>query len=165
VGHTLVSTIIDLARENDILHILPLAFYSICSSHTAKELLEASEQLEESAHELSVFDQRVVIKGWHSLVERQATETFKWLAQEDIFAIICTGYACAKHRRNHLCKYWFPRVNCSALDAWQLGWEKDYCKACVSKSKELHDSGRRKIWEELPLFFGLPEWEELTKKK
>jgi hypothetical protein len=55
-GYTLVSAVINLGRENDILHILPLAFYIICSSHTAKELIEAMEQSEGSALELSVFD-------------------------------------------------------------------------------------------------------------
>jgi hypothetical protein len=30
-------TIINLARENDILHILPAAFYTICTSLNGKE--------------------------------------------------------------------------------------------------------------------------------
>jgi hypothetical protein len=161
---TLFFDIINLARETDILSVLPVAFYIICSAFTAKELVEAMEESEGSAHELHVFDQRAVIKGWNSLVERQATETFKWLVQEDTFATICTTNECAINRRQHLHEYWFPRVNCSALVAWQLEWEKKYCKACMRKSKALHNAGRRKIWEELPLFFGLPGWEELTKK-
>jgi hypothetical protein len=160
----ILFAVINLARENDTLSVLPVAFYMICSSLTAKELVEAMEGSEGSAYELSVFDQRAVIKGWNSLVERQATETFKWLVQEDIFATICTAYECPRNRRPHLHEYWFPRVNYSALVTWQLGWEKKYCKACLWKSKELHNAGRRKVWEELPLFFGLPGWEELTKK-
>ena len=165
VGCALVSAVINLGRENDILHILPVAFYIICRCHTGKELIEAMEQSEGPAlRELSVFDRRAVIKGWHSLVERQATETLKWLVQEDIFITICTAYECPRNRRQHLHEYWFPQVSCSALEAWRSGWDEDYCKACALKSKELHDSGRRKIWEELPLFFGLPGWEELTKK-
>ena len=129
-----------------------------------KEFVEVMERFEGSARELSVFDQRAVIKGWHTLVERQAKETLKWLVQDDTFATICTANACAANRRDRLHEYWFPHVSCSALEAWQLGWEKDFCKACMRKSKELHNTGRRKIWEELPLFFGLPGWEELTKK-
>ncbi|KIM82681.1 hypothetical protein PILCRDRAFT_70265 [Piloderma croceum F 1598] len=158
-------TIINLARENDVLSVLPGAFYAICTLHDMKEFVEAMERSEGSATELSVFDQRVVIKGRHSLLERQATETYKWLWQEDTFAAICTANNCAKNRRELLHMYWFPQVSCSALATWQLEWEKNYCKACVRKSKELHNAGRRKIWEELPLFFGLPGWEELTKKK
>jgi hypothetical protein len=63
VGYDLVSAVVNLGRENGILHILPLAFYIICSSHTAKELIETMEQSEGSAHELSVFDQKAIIKG------------------------------------------------------------------------------------------------------
>ncbi|KIM91580.1 hypothetical protein PILCRDRAFT_733 [Piloderma croceum F 1598] len=166
VGHDAsLFAVINLARENDILHILPAAFYIACTCLNGKEFIEAMESLEAPTHELSVFDQRVVIKGWHSIVEKQAKTTFRWLVREDIFAPICTTDDCTNGRKDILIFMWFPKPDCMGLTPWLSWWNANCCNACIRKSKGLHDSGRRKIWEELPLFFGLPGWEELTKKK
>lgn len=48
-----------------------------------------------------------------------------------------------------------------ALIRWKSAWENELCTECGKEAKEIHDAGREKIWEMLPLFFGLPSWTDL----
>ena len=100
--NALLFAVINLTRENDILHILPAAFYAACASLNGKEFIEAMENPEVNTHELSVFDQRVVVKGWDSVVERQARTTFRWLTQKHSLAPICISDDCTHKKKDLL---------------------------------------------------------------
>lgn len=40
---------------------------------------------------------------------------------------------------------------------------KNFCPECRRVLEEDAEAGRKKVWEQLPLVFGLPSWEDLTK--
>ncbi|KAJ6584598.1 hypothetical protein B0H19DRAFT_1105694 [Mycena capillaripes] len=51
------------------------------------------------------------------------------------------------------------------LDPWRkfgpVGWTNRLCAACEEAAKVPYDAGRKKAWNLLPTFFGLPGWNEL----
>jgi len=97
--------IINLARENGILTLLPTAFYAIWSHLDVMEFFEA---MEESTHELSVPDQRTAIKGRDAMLCWQRISTFGWLEEEENFKPICTSNDCAKNRNKLLKNIYLP---------------------------------------------------------
>ena len=53
---------------------------------------------------------------------------------------------------------------CVPLAQWDPTDENaGLCQFCVVTSKQLHNEGRTKVWQELPSTFDLPGWDELLR--
>jgi len=161
-------TTINLAREYNMLSILPAVFCRICSMLDIHHMVEAFEASDGTAYALSLLDQRVMIKGRYALTGTLAQRTFRWLTNEDVFTSICiTPQKCADKRKAFVVNYWLPTPTLSAMEPWK-DWEADwatyFCKPCIAKSKRLHHVGRQQMWNELPSVFGLSVWKDLTSK-
>jgi hypothetical protein len=160
---TFFLTIIHIARESDCLSVLPTVLFQFCERFGVKGMIGALQQSDGTGYEMSLADQRLAVAGWHTLIEMQAKETFIWLVNNDGCS---QPDVCGKIKNNILHTIWFPVPRSGmALVRWDPTWEKRCCKACMRKSKLLHNEGRQKIWDDLPNIFGLPGWEELTRQK
>ncbi|KAJ7185867.1 hypothetical protein C8R46DRAFT_1343049 [Mycena filopes] len=47
------------------------------------------------------------------------------------------------------------------IDEWPGDWSDRLCGVCEETAKAYHEACRRKGWDLLPTFFGLPKWEDL----
>lgn len=163
-----------IARETNALRLLPLAFYSVVTSH-----LPEDASVDDDDDEFSEF--------WGGEVD-----TWSKLSKEDLARI---AFGREKLRRAFYLKmgkflYEPSPENCldehcdlykSMLraDTWWIEQSgrsdvlsrhivddfterlADLCPVCEEALRSSIEEGRRKIWEKLPSYFGLQDWEAL----
>lgn len=159
----------NLAREQNLLCVLPLALYQCCSMYTAKQLVTGVRGQFDA---LSADNIPACFTGWSALGHTQYTTTLAWIDSPDSTYLNCTSPAlCADIRKEILHKISFPRVQFMGKYSWSdpSDFRYDYgiddmCSSCNSVAEELHNVGRAKFWEALPGIFGLPDWAELRKE-
>jgi hypothetical protein len=147
---------IELAHQYDVPQILPWAFYGCCYYLTFKQICQPGSPQQPS---LSREDVQTCMVGWQKLIEHQSRDTFAWLSA-----------ACSSEKsevcnatRKKLRRHFAPVAACKALDPWGP-WQQGLCLQCAADVKVSHESGRKKIWDKLPSFFGLPSWTQLLKE-
>jgi hypothetical protein len=154
------ADVVNLAREMNILSILPAAFYRCCESYTTGEILGGRRRQDGSMAIMSIHDQRICLLGRDKLAQLQANETFVWLMtdEDDIY---CNGSSCEDDRKTLVRDLLILSKPCLALHRWRPSWERQLCNSCLEKFKDKFAAGRKRIWTILPSMFDLPSWEEL----
>ncbi|KAF7362277.1 BTB domain-containing protein [Mycena venus] len=142
-----------VARENNIQSALPCAYF--------RAVLYGNKRLFDGVGQgvyLTPVDQRRCILGREALLRVQAQDgyTFGWLHSADGN---CTDPArCNTVTINILRK--------TSLDLYVLsrpsGGHSGRCPSCHQHRQDSWNAGRKRIWEELPSFFELRPWSELT---
>ncbi|KAJ7125130.1 hypothetical protein C8R44DRAFT_782400 [Mycena epipterygia] len=151
--------IVTLARENDILSVLPCAYYRAVKYYGRAELFDGVPRGDGTSAFLAPIDQRRCVLGREKLIRTQSEPgyTFAWLRSWTHGD--CTDpKTCAEVRDSNMRKCW------GSAGLWALSpyseW-KPFCVSCKQHMKEEMVAGRKKIWEELPGFFDLLSWSEL----
>ncbi|KAJ7188689.1 hypothetical protein C8R46DRAFT_28025 [Mycena filopes] len=150
--------IITLARENDLLTVLPCAYFRAVLHYSAKELFDG---FDETSVVPSPFDQRQCILGRDTLIKARFERryTLGWLMGLEFPG--CTAPAeCARARFIRLQFY----MQCNPL--WIMNRSKHqehdmFCAVCERFASSYTAAGRQKLWDDLPGFFDLPPWAEL----
>lgn len=154
-----ITDVVDFAREQALLSILPTAFYFSCR-FTNEQILRGRERPDSSIARLGPEDQIRCVIGREKLFELQATETFGWLTAS---AIDCNTKRCAIAKARIMKEIWMPPTTIvRALNVWSPSWVTDLCHKCEAEAIRKHKEGREKIWSILPSIFGLPSWDDLT---
>ena len=163
----LIFEAINLARETNMLFLLPAAMEYCCAVHTIHDILNGVQRPNKTPIFLSVEDQTACLSGWYELIHRQAEETYRWLdrnAEGTLFPECQRRSRCTDGRRRIFYSMSHPVTCCVPLEPWQgADWEKHMCATCNAASQAQHERGRQNVWNELPSFFGLPGWAELLK--
>ncbi|KAF7315146.1 BTB domain-containing protein [Mycena indigotica] len=167
--HGLHVDVLALARENNILSVLPVAFYSILHDYRHVEWLDGLERPDGTKAVLAPNELRICVTSSSRMfrIPLQTGYTFSWL-YESPSADICR---CVTE-----CSQW--RLKISQLF---INFNSDYagaalfpdpdqvevflqssCLPCQNEIRKATQNGRKKAWEDLPSFFGLPGWDELT---
>jgi hypothetical protein len=154
---------VDLAREFNLLRLLPAAFYQCCRDYTYRQILQGRQRPGGSVTILSVEDQETCLLGKETLMASQVHETFRWL-EIDAQDGACTTETCISARRKIFQSLWYPEPKCAALFSWKLDWNSQLCEDCAVTCPPRHEAGRAAIWSALPSIFGLPDWQELLKE-
>lgn len=161
----LVFRAITLARETNMLFVLPCAMAICCQSYTIHDILNGVGSPDYPHMLLSTEDQRACLSGWYDLIHMQAKETFKWLdphMRDTLFPDCVSRARCTKARARILYSMSHPISLCNPFSLFV--WEMVMCVNCTIISKVQHEKGRTNIWNDLPSFFGLPGWDELLKE-
>jgi hypothetical protein len=148
---------IELAHKFDLPEILPWAFYGCCYYLTFAQICQPEDPLMPF---LSPEDIKICMVGWERLVVHQARDTYGWLhdiCQSDDSDTCNTS-------REKLRQYFSPLPSCKALERWASPWKDGLCHQCAVGAEMAHEAGRKKIWDKLPMFFGLPSWSRLLNK-
>lgn len=171
--HAVTRDTINLAREvHCVDYILPSAFHALCCENVHKAILEATRD-DGSKSLLSPEDQVIVITGWAKGRDFQRRVSMRWLLSEEelppLYEYCMTSPLSCIHARGRLIRSMghldaVPPI--AALWNWEyLPEEKDkMCKSCLDVAEFSHTRGREAFWDNLPSFFGLPEWPELLKE-
>ncbi|KAJ7188685.1 hypothetical protein C8R46DRAFT_1055489 [Mycena filopes] len=157
--------VVALARENNILSILPLAYYRILrAASSADDLFESRSRTDGTKASLESIDLRRCVSARERLTSAQLKPGYSrgWY-WSFIPGIDCTGL--------QLCAEMGAKLRQVSIDSpafkpfanvklWE-GFNEIYCNACSSDITEMNTAGRKRMWDELPGFFGLPAWGEL----
>jgi hypothetical protein len=158
--------IISLAREQGLYAILPAVFYIIIIRLDLDSAYDPIQRGDGSTAVLSAEDHIMCTRAWWQLIRDQAELTFSWLDTNGSWKGEC-NFPCITYRngfRSALFPVEFPPIlDCKALCGWDSDWEDILCENCARTAQKLHEDGRAEIWRKLPLYFGLPAWEELLK--
>ncbi|KAJ7782695.1 hypothetical protein B0H16DRAFT_1298084 [Mycena metata] len=155
--------ILTLARENNILSVLPCAYYRVILQPRAS-LFDGIKREDGTVASLRPAELRQCLLGHEKLLKRQAGPgyTAGWLRQWD-FDADCTNLVSCTQVRTGILQRYLETLNLWALGSVsRKGIIKSLCTHCKNHLEESFLAGRRKFWEELPSFFDLQNWAELS---
>ncbi|KAK7025094.1 BTB domain-containing protein [Favolaschia claudopus] len=160
----LTRDIASLANENKLLTVLPAAYYSL-SMHTASKLLTQIQRRDSTmVASLPTIDLCRCAVGREEAFKTQFQPGFTlgWIRKWDFADLCLDSMQCQASRQALLvyCMDNYLRANL-ITPQWPVLKRFQFCQNCL---KMIHDSivaGRKKGWEQLPLLFDLPPWNEL----
>ncbi|KAF8216885.1 hypothetical protein K438DRAFT_1658397 [Mycena galopus ATCC 62051] len=161
----LTADIITLAREQNILPVLPWAYYWAVSVsfRNLSELLDGFEKADGTRVSLLPVDLRRCLIGQQKLLMKQFQPgyTFGWARKWEFTG--CTSVAQCLALRQVILTYHLDSDRAHFRALLKPGALGDYvfCPSCTRHIHECMTAGRKKIWEELPAIFDLPPWSEL----
>ncbi|KJA15530.1 hypothetical protein HYPSUDRAFT_148990 [Hypholoma sublateritium FD-334 SS-4] len=153
-----------IAREFDLPWLLPAILYCI-SSHPFEKTLDSASWCDE---EISLCwpDKRMAIVGRQKLIAMQHQSALTLAKLSSAKSEDCTGTACSDTRQH-----------CAdVLSGWDMAGFLDYfedhtdmcedlCQPCCAAFKELCASKSEEMWTDLPVMFGLANWEQLERMR
>ncbi|KAF7977014.1 hypothetical protein HWV62_4956 [Athelia sp. TMB] len=155
---TINIDVVNLAREQNLLSVLPIALY--CHHNSGF----ISRMDINCTSGLSSIDERALLKASLPLLHLQAKTSFSWLTNGGSSDCLTPDY-CSKSRNHVLCSSFFFDPEWRGLNRWDDEWEDGMCGACIADAQKTFAAGRQQLWDQLPVLLGLPDWDELRKEK
>ncbi|KAJ6551380.1 hypothetical protein B0H19DRAFT_1157418 [Mycena capillaripes] len=157
---SIVFDVITLARENNLFAVLPCAYLRAIFFYNEEDILDGIPSTIRPRVTLSFHDQRTCILASKKILRAQWEHTrFEAWMSSDAPALGCTNRCSMKK------KFIFQELLKSGLPLASFHHyatvEQQFCNACKLQHKEVIAEGRKKVWDDLPGFFGLPPWDEL----
>ncbi|KAJ7188732.1 hypothetical protein C8R46DRAFT_1341417 [Mycena filopes] len=154
--------VITLARENNLLSVLPCAYYRATPRLAQDDLFDGIPRGDGTTATLLPIDQRRCVLGRQRLTLAQVEpgNTFGWLQAGRSPENCPDAEKCNAKRKSALCRTLLNgKLVALTRRVKTEGWNE-----CVPCKQELEASivpGRRRMWQELPSFYDLPPWAEL----
>jgi hypothetical protein len=149
-----VMRAINLARQNNVLEVLPYAFYCIAR-------LPQKRILKDRPMDISWKDKALCLVGRERLQWAQTSLSHVFLLNFQR-APLCQSSLCAfargPHSEWHILDCMKSPNPLHAYDNWD---NLNVCADCVAYCKIRHVKGREEVWDRLPDLFELPTWDEL----
>ncbi|KAJ7287207.1 hypothetical protein C8J57DRAFT_1460615 [Mycena rebaudengoi] len=149
--------LVNLARENSLLSILPCAYYRVLVFHKLVDIFDSIRRQDGTSATLTPTDQRTLVLARQKIYEAQwkTGNTLGWAG-----SVLGHGQ-CDSHCRSRSILDTIARKGAIvALYPVEIFLSR-FCVRCKSNAQESMALGRAKMWEDLPGFFGLPAWAEL----
>ena len=151
-----VMRAINLARQNNVLEVLPYAFYCIAR-------LQHKRIMKDRPMDISWKDKALCLVGRERLQWAQTSLSHVFLLNFQR-APLCQSSLCAFARGPH--SEWHV-LDCmkspNPLHTYDNWDNLNVCSDCVAYCKMRHLKGREEVWDRLPDLFELPTWDELRK--
>ncbi|KAJ7350564.1 hypothetical protein DFH08DRAFT_112760 [Mycena albidolilacea] len=156
----LLYDMLTLARENNIQSALPCAYYRIIYQYDQREFFEGIDLEDGTRASLAPVDQIRCVLGREAIlkVQSQSGYTFGCIysgSEDD-----CTDPTKCTRRRVRILRRYGETLPLFALEL--VSGATSFCLSCDHRYKESWTTGRKKVWEELPKFFDLLPWDQLT---
>lgn len=158
----------NLAREQNLLSVLPIALFWCCQNFRTTEMKEGQRRADGTISTLSPTNERACFGAHFDLLKLKEQCTFSWLFSPQSPYPICSyknGGTCPAARSKIKEDVFFPIVVAGCINRWINEHKQGLCHGCGATAKRLHEEGRQKSWDALPNVFGLPGWEELLKER
>ncbi|KAF7362240.1 BTB domain-containing protein [Mycena venus] len=149
-----------LARENNLLEVLPCAYYRIARMSMVT-LFQEIQRPDGTVCALSSLDRTTCTLGHERILQAQwkPGNSLGWLMRW-IPAADCTDVSsCQRNRESLLNKIVLSAEVHSFITVSYI--KALFCTACGDLVKAAVTAGRAKMWEDLPSYFDLPPWSEL----
>ncbi|KAJ7163227.1 hypothetical protein C8R46DRAFT_1193735 [Mycena filopes] len=154
--------LVSLAREFDLVSILPLLFYSIVVTESDKYMPKVMSDMEPG---FTPADRLACLQGYVRLLDLQTGTAMQWIDKDKAYipARSCPRYQhcllALKDIIYNMSRGQRPEI--FILRQWIGEWEVGLCDPCRSKARKIFEDARQTCWNELPAVFGLTDWEEL----
>jgi hypothetical protein len=149
-----VMRAINLARQNNVLEVLPYAFYCIAR-------LPHKRILKDRPMDISWKDKALCLIGRERLQWAQTSLSHVFLLNFQR-APLCQSSLCAfargPHSEWHILDCMKSPNPLHEYDNWD---NLNVCAECVEYCKIRHAKGREEVWDRLPDLFELQTWDEL----
>ncbi|KZP02751.1 hypothetical protein FIBSPDRAFT_1055669 [Athelia psychrophila] len=160
----------NLAREQNLLSLLPTAFYLTCAAHDAKSLTSGCPRDDGTIAMILPIDLITCLIARESLAKVQLKTTFAWVnPYPSIYSSCGTPHKCIESRMQIMAILLLPPNNICGLDFWGRDQMNEFvdnmCTRCQRVAKKLHNDGRVEFWNKQPGCFDLPEWVEINKER
>lgn len=159
------ARVINLARElHCVDFVLPFVFHAVISHSDFLTIIHTLP--------LSPDDRMVAVSGWANAVKAQHVDTIHWLVQPEheaagLFQECDKSRRCSVVRTLLSQQLLHPIPQILGLSQWEDFFDGSsanlVCKKCFAASQRSHNEGRKRYWQKLPTFFGLPDWTDLLK--
>ena len=156
---------ITIARELDLLWLLPAMLYKTCS----RPFLEIVSGFEWNGKliQIAPVDRDACLCAIMDLTRRWSDVVLGFLKQEKIWG--CESQEeCMQTRFIYLGDHCFSAVDPlrTKFDIQFDDYDDSVCSRCAEEAKEDYSTEREKLWDDLPkLYFGLPPWEQLMEMR
>ncbi|KAJ7502966.1 hypothetical protein B0H11DRAFT_1987207 [Mycena galericulata] len=153
----LLTDILTVARENNILSALPCAYYRLLMKYPRAEILDGLHGT------LASIDARKCVLGREKLAQAQwqTGNTLEWLKLDSVEYVRCASpQRCGSYRSKRRDSF-LTRGFIAPFDLPPPTTHGGLCEMCWQHIKESMIAGRKKMWDELPGFLDLPAWSEL----
>ncbi|KAF8054595.1 hypothetical protein FPV67DRAFT_1460741 [Lyophyllum atratum] len=154
--------VLDVVYGNDLHASVPGLLYEICSTYSSEDLRTAVEQYDGKTVTVSARDQILCNVGRDRLAVAQSVHTFAWV--ECLPGTNCSSpESCEALVAALRLSLWGATRKISALDVWDEDWGIELCASCGEEAELIHRRGRHAVWANLPSYFDLGEWEDLSR--
>ena len=144
---------VNLAHENDVLHILPYAYYCVVR-------VSGRRTLEHKEGDTDWKTKATCLVGGNRL-RREMRKTSHSFLFDFRPSQLCHSRECAYARGVHDERRALEAGPLSPLRQYTRWHELHVCRECVAYCQSRHSVGRQKMWNKLPSFFGMLTWDEL----
>ncbi|KAJ7656279.1 hypothetical protein DFH06DRAFT_991924 [Mycena polygramma] len=149
---------VSLASENNILAALPCAYFRLASTFEPAALFEGIERPDGTMASLSLGDLRRCVAGREKLITKQYTAGYQLGCMHHWKSSRCVKTASCHAWREELLTALMGR----AIIAFRAPcFGSGFCPLCTQYTRESFETGRKKMWKDLPGFFDLPPWDQL----
>ncbi|KAJ7935147.1 hypothetical protein B0H13DRAFT_1700095 [Mycena leptocephala] len=156
-----IYDMLTVARENNIQSCLPCAYYRAVQFHTLENLFDGISRGDGTSAFLAPLDQRRCVMGRDFLLKAQGQPGYSqgwlcsWNGNDDNCANL---HKCTRVRSKSLKHY----LKYFDVQAFKFLDPSELCNSCYQHCWKLYVEGKKKLWEDMPSFFDLPPWAELT---
>ncbi|KAJ7809060.1 hypothetical protein B0H14DRAFT_3760210 [Mycena olivaceomarginata] len=153
--------IVTLASENNILSVLPCAYYRLLNQFNLSSLFDGVQKEDGTITHLSGLDLRRCVVAREKLLTTQFQPgyTFGW-ARQWVFDD-CDDVSRCRALREDIQRMHLDGAHIRVLARSSHFLSHTRCFPCTRHITESIDRGRKKTWDKLPKFFDLPPWGEL----
>ncbi|KAJ7496923.1 hypothetical protein FB451DRAFT_1386270 [Mycena latifolia] len=152
--------VITLARENNILSVLPSAYHRALITSDRAQLFDGIPRGDGTTASLAPVDQRRYVLGRERILKQQFQQGYtlgclrRWDYDDD-----CTDLSRCTRGREDIFRQLLDDGHLRTFGAFAI--KNVLCFECRRHASESIAAGRKKMWEDLPGFFDLPPWNEL----
>jgi hypothetical protein len=137
------AALVQLARELCLPELLPLALYHLALGD------------DDACIRLAAADGRAVTYGRTALARARRRLVDTWL-RDGACAGCAPLKACLEAARATS-----ARDASAALEPWDVA-ALGLCALCAERAFRARRTGRQRVWDELPVYFGLPPWDKIS---
>ncbi|KAF7315165.1 BTB domain-containing protein [Mycena indigotica] len=168
--------ILGLLRENDILTLLPCAYYLVIERYSMRELFDGVARGDGTTATLAPEDLRQCMLSRDTIIRHQCEAGYScaWAlsAPASTPGLVRTGNvcsniaACTAMRASYMSRFMrHPSLLPASPTSTQFIWRYGFCASCREGVVATIKAGRTKGWEDLPGFFDLAPWSELKNEE
>ncbi|KAJ7865650.1 hypothetical protein B0H14DRAFT_2734146 [Mycena olivaceomarginata] len=158
----LIYDTITLAGENNILTVLPCAYYRALVGSSPSQIFDGIPRGDGTVATLSPAHQRACNLGRTALLRAQwdAENTFGW-TENQADEVNCVDPTGCRHKKYAFLRRHVVRGSLAPFCSVAYVDSLSICAVCTEVIRGKMIAGRQRMWDLLPTFFELPPWSEL----
>ncbi|KAJ7220178.1 hypothetical protein GGX14DRAFT_585933 [Mycena pura] len=163
--------LLNLAYENGVHTCIPMMAFHCLSLYSLSQLFSGTER-DDGSHAMLPEQTKLTLALAIEAIILFHRDNLKWLRKKGEIIPVrnCPNPARCERERKDMCLIGSTgvRMNVSyMLEEWGKvqvdggSWGNGLCADCKKAARAEYNAGRVRLWEKLPTFFGLSEWQNL----